>query len=133
MQKNVQRTGRAPTDSTFTVLAGGTREEVLDGFALCQSNKYGFEHLDSLFGREFVAQMELKTVVDSAFFQESEVLLVDSPGMIDQPGDSRHRGQEHDRGYDFKQVIRWFAGLIFERLPELFFIVRSSGYHFAHV
>ena len=109
MQKNVQKTGRAPTDSTFTVLAGGNRSEKLDGFTLCRTNTYGFEELPSLFGRQFVSQLELKVVSVCPLLQKSGMIIVDSPGMIDQPGDNQKRS-DMDRGYDFKGVVQWFAG-----------------------
>ncbi|OWZ00985.1 hypothetical protein PHMEG_00027714, partial [Phytophthora megakarya] len=106
--QSVQKTGRAPTDCTFTVLAGGPREERLDGAALVRHAQYGFGDVQRLFGREFVSQVELKVVADSQLLDEGGLMIVDSPGMIDPPGTSIDR-TDKDRGYDFKRVVQWFA------------------------
>ncbi|KAE9358841.1 hypothetical protein PF008_g2522 [Phytophthora fragariae] len=106
--QRVQKTGRAPTDCTFTVLAGGARDERLDGAALVRHAQYGFGDVQRLFGREFVSQVELKVVAGSALLDEGGLMVVDSPGMIDPPGSALDRTDE-DRGYDFKRVVQWFA------------------------
>lgn len=106
--QSVQKTGRAPTDCTFTILSGGVREERLDGAALVRHAQYGFGDVQRLFGREFVSQVELKVVVGSQLLDEGGLMIVDSPGMIDPPGTSLDRTDE-DRGYDFKRVVQWFA------------------------
>ncbi|KAG7392654.1 EH domain-containing protein 1 [Phytophthora pseudosyringae] len=106
--QRVQKTGRAPTDCTFTVLAGGAREERLDGAALVRHAQYGFGDVQRLFGRDFVSQVELKVVAGSQLLDEGGLVVVDSPGMIDPPGTSLDRTDE-DRGYDFKRVVQWFA------------------------
>ncbi|KAL4124816.1 hypothetical protein PRIC2_008410 [Phytophthora ramorum] len=106
--QSVQKTGRAPTDCTFTVLAGGARDERLDGAALVRHAQYGFGDVQRLFGREFVSQVELKVVAGSQLLDEGGLMIVDSPGMIDPPGTSLDRTDE-DRGYDFKRVVQWFA------------------------
>jgi predicted GTPase len=108
LQQEVQKTGRAPTDCTFTVLVGGQREERLDGSALVRHAKYGFGDVQRLFGREFVSQVELKVVEKSPLLDQGGLMIVDSPGMIDPPGASTDR-TDTDRGYDFKQVVQWFA------------------------
>ncbi|CAH0486350.1 unnamed protein product [Peronospora farinosa] len=108
LKQSVQKTGRAPTDCTFTVLAGGVREERLDGAALMRHAQYGFGDVERLFGREFVSQVELKVVAGSQLLDEGGLMIVDSPGMIDPPGTSLDRTDE-DRGYDFKRVVQWFA------------------------
>ncbi|TDH67407.1 uncharacterized protein CCR75_005469 [Bremia lactucae] len=106
--QNVQKTGRAPTDCTFTVLVGGAREERLDGAALVRHAQFGFNDVERLFGHEFVSQIELKVVAGSELLDKSGLMIVDSPGMIDPPGTSLDRTDE-DRGYDFKRVVHWFA------------------------
>ncbi|KAG2767914.1 hypothetical protein PC129_g4173 [Phytophthora cactorum] len=106
--QSVQKTGRAPTDCTFTVLAGGARDERLDGAALVRHAQFGFGDVQRLFGREFVSQVELKMVAGSQLLDEGGLMIVDSPGMIDPPGTSLDRTDE-DRGYDFKRVVQWFA------------------------
>lgn len=106
--QQVQKTGRAPTDCTFTVLVGGDREERLDGSALVRADRFGFQDVQRLFGRDFVSQVELKVVEGSALLDDGGLMVVDSPGMIDPPGNSRDR-TDTDRGYDFKRAVQWFA------------------------
>lgn len=106
--RDVQKTGRAPTDCTFTVLVGGARDERLDGSALVRHANFGFGDVQSRFGREFVSQVELKVVEKSALLDQGGLMIVDSPGMIDPPGTSLDR-TDTDRGYDFKRVVQWFA------------------------
>ncbi|OQS01005.1 hypothetical protein ACHHYP_02043 [Achlya hypogyna] len=108
--QDVQKTGRAPTDCTFTVIAGGKRAERLDGYALSRNNKFGFQDVKALFGADFVSQVELKILEHCDLLDETGMMIVDSPGMIDPPGTSLTRDRsDMDRGYDFKRVVRWFA------------------------
>lgn len=114
LEQEVQKTGRAPTDSTFTVLSGGERSERLDGYALTRLPAFGFQDLPNLFGRAFVSQLELKVVRGSNLLDRTGMLLVDSPGMIDTSGqhqekDTTTTSPPLDRGYDFKQAVKWFA------------------------
>ncbi|DAZ95486.1 TPA: hypothetical protein N0F65_001966 [Lagenidium giganteum] len=106
--QDVQKTGRAPTDCTFTVMVGGNREERLDGLALTRHPQYGFGEVQRLFGHDFVSQIELKVIEGSKLLDEGGLMIVDSPGMIDPPGASTDR-TDTDRGYDFKRVVQWFA------------------------
>ncbi|KAL7683453.1 putative Dynamin superfamily, P-loop containing nucleoside triphosphate hydrolase [Plasmopara halstedii] len=106
--QNVQKTGRAPTDCIFTILVGGSRDERLDGAALVRHAHFGFGDVERLFGHEFVSQVELKVVARSKLLDDSGLMIVDSPGMIDPPGKLLDR-TDKDRGYDFKQVVQWFA------------------------
>ncbi|EQC25668.1 hypothetical protein SDRG_16454 [Saprolegnia diclina VS20] len=106
--QDVQKTGRAPTDCTFTVIAGGKRAERLDGYALSRNNKFGFQDIKGLFGADFVSQVELKMLEKCDLLDETGMMIIDSPGMIDPPGTSADRS-DMDRGYDFKRVVRWFA------------------------
>ncbi|OQR97202.1 hypothetical protein THRCLA_07056 [Thraustotheca clavata] len=106
--QDIQKTGRAPTDCTFTVIAGGQRAERLDGYALSRNSKFGFQDIKGLFGMDFVSQIELKILDKCPLLDETGMMIVDSPGMIDPPGTSFDRS-DMDRGYDFKRVVRWFA------------------------
>ena len=38
-----------------------------------------------------------------------DIILVDSPGMIDNPSLGLTKNSSHDRGYDFMSVTKWFA------------------------
>lgn len=64
--------------------------------------------MPALFGRDFLSQLELKVVEKSDLLDQTGMILVDSPGMIDQPGESSER-TDKDRGYDFKGVVKYLA------------------------
>lgn len=105
----IQKSGRAPTDCSFTILVGGDRAQRLDGFALMRQEKSGFSNIKQKFGSDFVSQIEMKIVENSKFLNDSGVMLVDSPGMIDPPNEAASR-TSMDRGYDFSAVVEWLAG-----------------------
>ena len=58
----------------------------MDGRALVRSDEFGFGDFEKQFGRQFVSQLELKVVRDCSLLNESGLMLIDSPGMIDPPG-----------------------------------------------
>ncbi len=97
--KEIQKTGVAPVDDGFTLIMHGDEETDLDGRTVV-THPYlpyrGFEQ----FGPAFLSHLKLK-------IRSSDVLrslvLIDSPGMIDSPTQSR------TRGYDFTGVVRHFA------------------------
>lgn len=95
----VQKTGLAPTDDAFTVLAFGGTEEDRDGAAAASNPSLPYGGLRS-FGPELLSHFRLK-LRPIPFLRE--VTLVDSPGMID----AAREGS--GRGYDFAGVVRWFA------------------------
>jgi GTP-binding protein EngB required for normal cell division len=95
----VQKTGLAPTDDAFTVLAFGGADEERDGQAVVSNPSLPFGPLRS-FGPEFLSHFRMKLRPIPSL---REAVLVDSPGMID----AAHEGS--GRGYDFAGVVRWFA------------------------
>jgi GTP-binding protein EngB required for normal cell division len=95
----VQKTGLAPTDDAFTVLAFGGAEEEREGAAVASNPSLPFEGLRS-FGPELLSHFRMKLRPLPSL---REVTLVDSPGMID----AAREGS--GRGYDFTGVVRWFA------------------------
>ena len=117
--RTVQETGVAPTDDGFTIIAPGGEDVDQDGPALVGNPDMGFSGLRS-FGPSLIQRTQLKVRSDIGI----NFMLVDSPGMIDSPtshtvnaseieGDRKNRiyGQSEmsDRGYDFPQVMRWYA------------------------
>ena len=112
MGRQVQTSGVAPTDDTFTVIAPGPQDIDQDGPALIGDPDMGFANLRQ-FGPTLIHHTQLKVRSGIA---NSNFMLVDSPGMIDSP--ASHAGMVSsgssgsgvmDRGYDFQGVVRWFA------------------------
>ena len=101
---DVQETGQAPTDDSFTVITydesaaasqGSVRvTEEREGQALLSDPEYPFEGLKK-HGQRFAAHFRLKKV--SSPFLKS-LALIDTPGMLDSIA-------EHDRGYNYQEVI----------------------------
>src|SRR6185436_2975516 len=83
----------------FTVLSFGGSEEERDGQAVVSTPDLPYSGLKS-FGPQFVSHFRLKRRPIPVL---REVTLIDSPGMIDSPGEGS------GRGYDFAGAVRWFA------------------------
>lgn len=128
LQREVQSTGVAPTDDGFTIIAPGSQDIDQDGPALVGDPDLGFSGLRS-YGPALVQRTQLKVRKGI----NANFMLVDSPGMIDSPksvhansyysvppslrsngssGSSltyRGNGDSSDRGYEFPEVVRWYA------------------------
>ena len=107
--RKIQTTGVAPTDDAFTIIAPGSRDSDQDGPALVGNPASGFSSLRA-FGPGLINHVNLK-VRDNLGMKD--IMLVDSPGMIDSPAGSSNPwdfgSSNRDRGYDFQAVTRWFA------------------------
>ncbi|MBF0453179.1 MAG: dynamin family protein, partial [Candidatus Magnetomorum sp.] len=100
---NIQTTGQAPTDDSFTVITyddsvpeqkpSHTTEE-RDGKFLLNDPDYPFESLKK-HGQRFASHFRLKKV-NSPFLKH--LAIIDTPGMHDSIS-------EQDRGYNYQQVI----------------------------
>ncbi len=97
----IQKTGQAPTDDSFTVLTfdGSTEEPVgvveeHDGRYLLNDPEYPFEKLKK-YGQRFASHICLKKV-NSPFLKN--LAIIDTPGMLDSIS-------EKDRGYNYQAVI----------------------------
>ena len=100
---NIQATGQAPTDDSFTVITHGEPDgepdtiqvvETRDGKFLLNDPEYPFETLKR-YGQRFAAHFRLKKV-NSPFLEN--LAIIDTPGMLDSI-------TERDRGYDYQEVI----------------------------
>jgi len=100
---NIQATGQAPTDDSFTVITYGAPDdeadpiqvvETRDGKFLLNDPEYPFETLKR-YGQRFTAHFRLKKV-NSPFLEN--LAIIDTPGMLDSI-------TERDRGYDYQEVI----------------------------
>ncbi len=101
--RNLQRTGQAPTDDSFTIITSYGEEngkEIVPGSTLVNDETLPFVHFKS-FGEQFMAHFRLKKVNEP--FLEN-MAIIDSPGMIDAV-------TEKDRGYDYLTVLGEFAKL----------------------
>ena len=99
----VQRTGQAPTDDSFTIItAPGPLDSVgeIQGATLVNNDKLPFGSLKS-YGDPLLAHFRLK-YVDSPLLEN--LAIIDSPGMMDSV-------TEKGRGYDFLGVVEDLAKL----------------------
>ncbi|KAF4320020.1 hypothetical protein BBO99_00004219 [Phytophthora kernoviae] len=119
LQRDVQSTGVAPTDDGFTIIAPGREDLDQDGPALVGDPDLGFSGLRG-YGPALIQRTQLKVRKGI----QANYMLVDSPGMIDSPRSLSHpsyggnnlskqgnsfKGQDSDRGYEFPEVVRWYA------------------------
>lgn len=101
--QNIQRTGQAPTDDSFTVITSdgeGGGESEIPGSTLVNDENLPFAHFKD-FGEQFIAHFRMKKV--KAPFLEN-MAIIDSPGMLDAV-------TEKDRGYDYLATLGDFAKL----------------------
>ena len=100
---NIQKTGQAPTDDSFTVITyddsvppdDGIRiTDERDGKFLLNNPEYPFETLKK-HGMRFTSHFKLKKV-NSPFLKN--LAIIDTPGMLDSIS-------ERDRGYNYQEVI----------------------------
>lgn len=94
-----QRIGPEPTTDRFTVVLNGPEERTIPGNALSVHPAVPYRGLEK-FGVSFLNRFE-GSMMPSAVLQK--ITLVDTPGIL--AGEK----QRLNRGYDFTQVVRWFA------------------------
>jgi GTPase Era involved in 16S rRNA processing len=97
--QDVQKTGVAPLDDGFTFISYGKHMDEQQGPAIVSNANLPFNSL-SKFGPQFVNHLRLKLCPVPLL---NDVILVDSPGMIDSATEGA------DRGYDFIKAVRWFS------------------------
>jgi hypothetical protein len=104
---DIQATGQAPTDDSFTVITYDEKEdsenriritEERDGKYLLNDPEFPFESLKK-HGQRFAAHFRLKRV-NSPFLKT--LAIIDTPGMLDSIA-------ERDRGYNYQEVVGDFA------------------------
>ena len=100
---DIQGTGQAPTDDSFTIItyddsqegaAGARVTETRDGKYLLNDPEYPFEALKR-HGQRFASHFRMKKV-SSPFLRT--LTIIDTPGMLDSI-------TERDRGYNYQDVI----------------------------
>ena len=102
---DIQKTGQAPTDDSFTVITQAPAEQQdmvidRDGMVLLNDPTYPFESFKK-HGKRFASHFRLKSV-KSDFL--ANLAIIDTPGMLDSVS-------EKDRGYDYQEVIGEMAKL----------------------
>jgi hypothetical protein len=95
----IQKTGLAPTDDGFTIIAYGDSSDDRDGPGLVNNPELPYTDLRH-FGEDLVQHLRMKRRPSELL---RHVTLVDSPGMIDEAK------AESGRGFDFPGVVKWFA------------------------
>lgn len=98
--QNIQRTGQAPTDDSFTVITSdpGIVNAETPGSTLVNDENLPFGHFKS-FGEKLISHICMKQISSPKL---SNMAIIDSPGMIDATS-------ENDRGYDYMKVLGEFA------------------------
>ncbi len=98
--QNIQRTGQAPTDDSFTIITtevvGGQSE--IPGSTLVNDDRLPFAHFKG-YGEKLISHICMKQVASPIL---ENMAIIDSPGMLDATS-------ENDRGYDYRQVLGEFA------------------------
>ncbi|WP_291323376.1 dynamin family protein [Desulfonatronospira sp.] len=99
---DVQRTGQAPTDDSFTILCneGENVPVEIPGSTLVNDPRYPFAGLKA-FGENLISHLCLKNVASPLL---ENAAIIDTPGMIDSTA-------ERDRGYRYLDVIGDLAAM----------------------
>lgn len=97
--QEVQRTGQAPTDDSFTIITSdsGTDNET-PGSTLVNDESLPFSHFKD-YGEKLISHICMKKISSPVL---KDMAIIDSPGMLDATS-------ENDRGYDYMQVLGDFA------------------------
>ena len=95
----IQKTGLAPTDDGFTIIAYGETADSFDGQTVASHPALAWQNLHRL-GPAFISKLRLRTLPCPIL---QELNLIDSPGMIDAANHS------NTRQYDFEKSVRTFA------------------------
>ena len=97
---DVQRTGQAPTDDSFTIITSDTGHDDVEtpGSTIVNDPNLPFQHFKG-YGEKLISHICMKQVNSPML---DNMAIIDSPGMLDATS-------EKDRGYDYMQVLGEFA------------------------
>ena len=98
--RDIQRTGQAPTDDSFTILTSGDgkEEREIPGSTLVNDSTLPFEHFKH-YGEKLISHVTMKMLNVPVL---DNLAIIDSPGMLDATS-------ENDRGYNYMEVLGDFA------------------------
>ncbi len=98
--QDVQRTGQAPTDDSFTVITcdKNVPSGKVPGSTLVNDSQLPFRPLKK-YGERLISHLCLKYIDNPDF---ADMAIIDSPGMLDSTS-------EKDRGYDYMTLLGDFA------------------------
>lgn len=99
----IQRTGQAPTDDSFTIITASETDEddkIIPGSSLVNDERLPFSEFKK-YGEQLISHMRMKQL-NLPFL--NNLAIIDSPGMLDSV-------TEKDRGYDYMSVLGEFARL----------------------
>ena len=99
--RDIQRTGQAPTDDSFTVITASDSTEtnqLIPGATLVNDINLPFSTFKG-YGEKFISHLFMKKVNIPVL---DNLAIIDSPGMVDSV-------TEKGRGYDFRAVVGDFA------------------------
>lgn len=97
---DVQRTGQAPTDDSFTIITSDTGHEDVEtpGSTLVNDENLPFGSFKN-YGEKLISHICMKQVDSPAL---DNMAIIDSPGMLDATS-------EKDRGYNYMEALGDFA------------------------
>jgi len=100
--QDIQRTGQAPTDDSFTIITSdpGCEDVETPGSTLVNDENMPFSHFKD-YGQKLISHICMKQIASPML---ENMAIIDSPGMLDSTS-------EKDRGYDYMQVLGEFAKL----------------------
>lgn len=97
--RDIQRTGQAPTDDSFTIITSdGEDESDVPGATIVRDQNLPYTKFED-FGKKFISHFTMKKINEP--FLEN-MTIIDSPGMLDAES-------EKDRGYNYLKVVGEFA------------------------
>ncbi|MDJ0914667.1 MAG: dynamin family protein [Desulfobacterales bacterium] len=117
LNKEIQRTGQAPTDDSFTIITApnsSTNSTEIPGATIVNDDNLPFTSLKA-HGDQFTSHFLMKYVPSPVL---ENLAIIDSPGMLDSV-------TEKGRGYDFAAVIGELAKLA--DLVVLMFDTHKAG------
>lgn len=117
LDQEIQLTGQAPTDDSFTVITAPASNEkygLVNGASLVNDDQLPFSRLKA-YGEKLSSHFQMK-LIDSPLLEN--LAIIDTPGMLDSV-------TEKGRGYDFTKVIGEFA--LISDLVVLMFDPHKAG------
>lgn len=100
--EDIQRTGQAPTDDSFTIITSDPGCEGVEtpGSTIVNDENMPFGHFKG-YGNKLISHICMKQIASPML---ENMAIIDSPGMLDSTS-------EKDRGYDYMKVLGEFAKL----------------------